>query len=107
MGKLLSAVIIVFAFGTLAIASDMAFYVGEFQSGTHDKKTMTNDVGKIIKATGALFNDIQTFGDRDLDGLGQWTDANMGDGRLDIIRLNGQIPSTLYPIFCEDGVAPC
>ena len=97
MEKLLLAVIIVFAFGTMAIASDIAFYVGTVQPGLYDKKTMTNDVEKIIKAAGALFNDIQTFDDRDLDGLGRWADANMGDGHLDIIWLNGQMPSTLYP----------
>ena len=97
MEKLLLAVIIVFAFGTMAIASDIAFYVGTVQPGLYDKKTMTNDVEKIIKDAGALFNDIQTFDDRDLDGLGRWADANMGDGHLDIIWLNGQMPSTLYP----------
>ena len=97
MEKLLSAVIIVFAFGTIAIASDMAFYVGGFQPGSYDQRTMTNDVEKIIKNTGALFNDIQKFDDKDLDEFGRWADANTGDGHLDIIWLNGQIPSTLYP----------
>ena len=99
MEKLLSAVIIVFAFGTNAIASDIAFYVGGFQPGSYDQRTMTNDVEKIIKNAGAFFNDIQKFDDKDLDEFGRWADANTGDGHIDIIWLNGQIPSTLYPTF--------
>ena len=98
---LIVTVIFVFAFGTMAIASDIAFYVGGFQPGMYDQETMTNDVEKIIKDAGALFNDIQTFDDTNLDGLGQWADANTGDGELDIIWLNGAIPSTLYPTFNE------
>jgi len=99
MQKLLMAVIFVFAFGTMAIASDIAFYVGAFQPGSYDQRTMTNDVEKIIKDAGALFNDIQKFDDKELDAFGRWADRNTGDGDFDIIWLNGQIPSTLYPTF--------
>ena len=99
MEKLLLAVIIVFAFGTMAIANDIAFYVGGVQPGVYDQKTMTNDVNKIINNTRAMFNDIQKFDDTDLFRFGRWVDANTGDGQFDIIWLNGHIPSTLYPTF--------
>ena len=99
MGKLSSAIIIVFAFASMAIAADIAFYVGGFQAGTYDDKSMADDVEKIIKNTGNLFDDIQKFDDKDLHQFGKWADANTGDGHLDIIWLNGQIPSTLYPTF--------
>jgi len=45
-----------------------------------------------------LFKDVQKFADDNLDGLGKWADANMGDGELDIIWINGSTPSTLYPL---------
>ncbi len=99
MKKLLSAIIIGFAFASMAIAADIAFYVGAFQAGTYDDKSMADDVEKIIKNTGTLFDDIQKFDDKDLLQFGKWADANTGDGHLDIIWLNGQIPSTLYPTF--------
>ena len=101
MKKLLSTVILIFAFafGTIAIAADIAFYVGAFQPGSYDDKSMADDVEKIIKNTGGLFNDIQKFDDGDLHQFGRWVDANTGDGHLDIIWLNGQIPSALYPTF--------
>jgi len=59
---------------------------------------MKKDVENIIQNTGALFKDVQKFADENLDGLGKWADANMGDGELDIIWINGSTPSTLYPL---------
>ena len=37
---LIMTVVLVFAFGTMAIASDIAYYVGEFQGGSYDDETM-------------------------------------------------------------------
>lgn len=94
-------VVLVFAFGTMAIASDIAYYVGEFQGGTYDDETMAFDVETMMQETAGRFNDVQSFDDGDIDGLGAWAEANIGDGDLDIIWLNGQIPSSLYPTFNE------
>ena len=95
---LIPAVIFVFAFGSMAMASDIAFYVGAVPGGAYPEATMNKDVKKIIRDTGALFKDVQKFADDNLNGLGQWADANMGDGELDIIWINGSTPSVLYPL---------
>ena len=101
MRKLFLTVVLVFAFGTMAMASDIAFYVGETPGGAYDEITMINDVKKIINDTGYLFNDVQQFGDEKLAELGTWTDKNMADGELDIIWINGSTPSVLYPLLNE------
>ena len=95
---LIPTVIFVFAFGPMAMASDIAFYVGAVPGAAYDEATMKDDVERIIQDTGALFKDVQKFADDNLDGLGEWVDANMGDGELDIVWLNGSTPSTLYPL---------
>ena len=95
---LILSVIFVFAFGPMAMASDIAFYVGAVPGGAYDEATMKKDVEHMIQNTGALFKDVQKFADDNLDGLGKWADANMGDGELDIIWINGNTPSTLYPL---------
>ena len=95
---LIPTVIFVFAFSQLAMAADIAFYVGAVPGAAYDEATMKDDVERIIQDTGALFKDVQKFADDNLDGLGEWVDANMGDGELDIVWLNGSTPSTLYPL---------
>ena len=97
---LILTAIFVFAFGTMAMASDIAFYVGAVP-GAYDAETMKKDVEYIIENTRALFKDVQKFADDDLDGLGKWADDNMGDGELDIIWINGSTPSVLYPLLNE------
>ena len=100
-------VIFVFALGATAMASGIAFYVGAVPGGAYDEATMLDDVARIIAETGHLFNDIQQFGDDNQEGLGQpeglgqWADANMDDGELDIIWINGSTPSVLYPLLNE------
>ena len=100
-------VIFVFALGATAMASDIAFYVGATPGGAYDQETMLTDVAKIISETGHLFNDVQQFADDNQEGLGQpeglgqWADANMDDGELDIIWINGSTPSVLYPLLNE------
>ena len=94
--------VLVFAFGTMAKASDIAFYVGMFQPGSYDDETMAFDVETMMQETAGMFNDVQSFDDENLDAFGAWAEANIGDGDLDIIWLNGQIPSTLYPTFNEE-----
>ena len=95
---LIPMVIFVFAFGPMAVASDIAFYVGAVPGTAYNEATMNKDVKKIIQGTRSLFKDVQKFADDNLNELGQWVDANIGDGELDIIWLNGSTPSTLYPL---------
>jgi hypothetical protein len=102
----------------MAIANDIAFYVGAVPDA-YDEGQMFDDVEFIIEDVGALFNDVQQFEDDDdavdfIDipeeadnpkRLAEWVDANMGDGELDIVWINGSTPSTLYPLLntSEDG----
>ncbi|MHC4582876.1 MAG: hypothetical protein ACYS3N_00005, partial [Planctomycetota bacterium] len=54
-------------------------------------------VETIIAETGHLFKDIQQFDDNQFDEFGAWVDERMNDGTMDIIWLNGCLPSVLYP----------
>ena len=45
---LIMTVVLVFAFGSMAIASDIAYYVGEFQPGSYDDETMAFDVETMM-----------------------------------------------------------
>ena len=89
---------IALALCTTAMAADIAFYVGAPNTdGWYDVATMTADVETIIAETGHLFGDVQQFNDDQYDEFGAWVDANTDDGELDIIWLNGCMPSVLYP----------
>jgi uncharacterized protein (TIGR02246 family) len=95
-----------FAFSTMAMASDIAFYVGAPNiDGWYDVATMTADVETIIAETGHLFDDIQQFNDEQFDEFGAWVDERTNDGKMDIIWLNGCVPSVLYqfPNVDPDG----
>ena len=105
---LIVTAIFVFAFGTMAIASDMAFYAGFTLWGWDEQAA---DVEKTIQDAGHQFNDILQFDETNSgccdrpDEFGPWIDANSADGDIDIVWLNGQIPNTFYPVFneAEDG----
>ncbi|MHC4533837.1 MAG: PA14 domain-containing protein [Planctomycetota bacterium] len=89
--------VVAFAFCTTAIASDIAFYVGQWNTdGWYDESQFT-DVETIITETGYLFGDIQQFDDTQFDEFGAWVDDRIDDGIMDIIWLNGCMPSVLYP----------
>ncbi len=88
----------VLALCTTAMASDIAFYVGAPNvDGWYDVDTMNADVETIIAESGHLFNDVQKFNDDQFDDFGAWVDERMDDGKMDIIWLNGCVPSVLYP----------
>ena len=90
---------VAFAFCTTAMACDIAFYVGAPNTeGWYDVATMNTNVATIIAQTGALFKDIQKFDDKQLVEFGAWVEANTNDGEMDIIWLNGCVPSVLYGI---------
>ncbi|MBN1362275.1 MAG: discoidin domain-containing protein [Sedimentisphaerales bacterium] len=99
MNKLLVVLGVALAFSPVAMASDIAFYVGMPNTeGWYDVASMNADVATIIAQTGYLFKDIQQFDDNELNDLGAWVDENTDDGELDIIWLNGATPSVLYGI---------
>jgi len=82
-----------------AQASDIAFYVGAPNPDWYNAAQMNADVATIIDQTGRLFMDIQEFDDSglpDFAAFGAWVDDNTNDGEMDIIWLNGCMPSVLY-----------
>jgi hypothetical protein len=88
------------------MAYDIAFYVGAPNTdGWYDVATQTRDVATIIARTGHMFKDIQQFKDDQLAAFGAWVDKNTNDGEMDIIWLNGCMPSCLYqfPNVNPDG----
>jgi hypothetical protein len=89
--------VVAFAFCTMAMASDIAFYVGQWNTDGWYGPEQFEDVETIIAETGHLFEDIQQFDDDQLDEFGAWVDENTDDGEMDIIWLNGCMPSVLYP----------
>ncbi|MGD8499326.1 MAG: hypothetical protein PVJ86_01685, partial [Phycisphaerales bacterium] len=95
--KLVLVLVVAFVFSTTAMAADIAFYVGQWNTDGWYDASQFDDVDTIIAETGQLFKDIQEFDDNELDDFGAWVDNNTDDGELDIIWLNGCTPSVLYP----------
>jgi hypothetical protein len=87
-----------FAFCPMAMAYDIAFYVGAPNPGWYVQTQQMADVATIIARTGHMFKDIQQFDDSQLAAFGAWVDKNTNDGEVDIIWLNGCMPSVLYPL---------
>ncbi len=81
----------------MAMASDIAFYVGQWNTDGWYDESQFEDVETIIAETGHLFGDIQQFDDYQFYEFGAWVDQRMNDGKMDIIWLNGCTPSVLYP----------
>jgi len=80
-----------------AYASDIAFYVGQWNTDGWYDAAQFDHVEMIINETGAMFEDIQQFNDDQLDEFGEWAEARIDDDKVDIIWLNGCMPSCLYP----------
>ena len=92
------------ALSPMAMAADIAFYIGPFNPGWYGDEQF-GDVDTIIAQTGQLFKDVQQFDDNQLNEFGAWLDENTNDGEMDIIWLNGTMPSVLYqfPNVDPDG----
>ncbi|MCF7973792.1 MAG: discoidin domain-containing protein [Phycisphaerae bacterium] len=88
----------------MAMASDIAFYVGPWNPGWYDA-TQADHVATIIAESGHLFKDVQQFDDTQFGDFTTWIEANTDDGEMDIIWLNGTTPSVLYqfPNVNPDG----
>ena len=97
MKSLLMIFSLMLIFCAYVYASDIAFYVGYWNNEGWYDATQFDDVEAIIDGTQGLFNDIQQFDDDQLNEFGEWAEANVDDGDLDIIWLNGCMPSVLYP----------
>jgi hypothetical protein len=98
MNKIALTFIIALAGSTTAGAMDIAFYVGAPNTtGWYDVPTQFQDVETIIDETGYLFNDIRQFDDSQFGAFAAWVDENTDDGEMDILWLNGCMPSVLYP----------
>jgi hypothetical protein len=105
MKNLVLVFVIAFAFCTTAMASDIAFYVGSVNPGWYEVPNMLADVDTIIAETGSMFTDVSQFDDDQLDEFGAWVDERTDNGIMDIIWLNGCMPSVLYqfPNVDPDG----
>ncbi|KPJ58434.1 MAG: hypothetical protein AMJ46_14220 [Latescibacteria bacterium DG_63] len=97
MKNLILVFVVAFAFCTTAMASDIAFYVGQWNTDGWYDASQFDDVDTIIAQTGHLFNDIQQFDDTELAAFGTWVDDHTNNGVMDIIWLNGCTPTVLYP----------
>jgi regulation of enolase protein 1 (concanavalin A-like superfamily) len=96
--KGLLALGVVLALSTMAAAADIAFYVGAPNvDGWYSVAGETADVETIISKVGGLFGDVQKFNDSQFADFGAWVDKRTNDGVMDIIWLNGCVPSVLYP----------
>ncbi|MFC1793174.1 hypothetical protein ACFL3Q_06265 [Planctomycetota bacterium] len=97
MKKMMLAFVVALAFCSMAMATDIAFYVGQWNTDGWYSTSQFDDVDTIIVETGYLFKNIQQFDDAQLDEFGAWVDENTNDSEMDIIWLNGCMPSVLYP----------
>ena len=97
MKNLALVLVVTIAFCTTAMASDIAFYVGQWNTDGWYDASQFEHVETIITETGHLFKDIHQFDDAQFDAFGAWVDENTNDGEMDIIWLNGCMPSVLYP----------
>ncbi len=98
MKNLVFVLLIAFVFCSMAMASDIAFYVGAPNTdGWYDVDTQMADVETIISETGHLFGDVQQFDDEQYDQFAAWIEERTDNGIMDILWLNGCMPSVLYP----------
>jgi hypothetical protein len=81
-----------------AYSSDIAFYVGSPNvDGWYSAAAMVNDVKTIKDSVGKSFQNVAEFDDSKLDDFAKWAEARTADKKMDIIWLNGSVPSSLYP----------
>ncbi len=95
--SIILSLILSLCLGGIVYASDIAFYIGQWNTDGWYDASQFDDVDTIIAETGKLFKDVQQFDDDQLDDFGAWAEANTDDGKFDIIWLNGCTPSCLYP----------
>ena len=62
-----------------------------------DHRLHHRDVATIIEQTSNRFNSIEQYTEEGFDDFEAWVEANLADGELDIIWLNGSMPRFLWP----------
>lgn len=96
--KLISVILILMATCIYTHSTDIAFYVGEPNiDGWYSVAEVLKNVKTIKDETGKMFQNVAEFDDKQLDDLAKWAETRTKDGKLDIIWLNGCVPSSLYP----------
>ena len=94
--KVLSVVFSFMLISCVAYASDIAFYVGQWNTDGWYDESQFDHVETVINETRGMFRDIQQFNDDQLAAFGAWAESNIDDGEMDVIWLNGCTPSCLY-----------
>lgn len=98
MRQLLIFFVIMMSICAYAYSTDIAFYAGEPNiDGWYTVAEMEENIATIKAEVGNMFQNVSEFGDDKLDELAKWAEARTKDGKLDIIWLNGCVPSSLYP----------
>ena len=110
MRKIVLALIVAFAFGTTAMAGDIAIST---DSNWWGQAAADREAQEIVdNVTGAS---VELFGDNDQAALADWVTAHTGDGVSDVLILCGKFPATIYPagnaepdgsiaeLFLDDG----
>ncbi len=98
MKRFIVMIALMLVFSIYSYATDIAFYVGEPNiDGWYTAAEMVKNVKTIKDLTGKMFQNIGEFDDKQLDDFAKWAEARTKDGKLDIIWLNGCVPSSLYP----------
>jgi len=99
MKNLALASVVLLGFCSMAMGADIAFYVGAPNvDGWYTVAEMNKNVATIIEMTGRLFNDVQQFNDSQFTDFAAWVTKNTDDGEMDILWLNGCMPSVLYAL---------
>lgn len=79
-------------------AADLAFYNGEPNiDGWYTATQVQKDVETIKNLSGKLFQNVSAFDDDKLADLAKWAEARANDNKVDVLWLNGCVPSSLYP----------
>jgi len=110
MRNIVLALIIAFAFGTAAMAGDIAISteVGWFNQAAADRESQ-----EIVDNVTAVV--VELFPKDQQAALADWVVAHTGDGQADLLILMGRIPASIYPagnaepdgslaeLFLDDG----
>ncbi|MGQ9611040.1 MAG: hypothetical protein ACUVWN_17215 [bacterium] len=97
MKYFITIVCITLVFCLSAYSADMALYVGNPNPGWYAPERVKEDGEKIANGVKGKIKEIKQFDDKALKDLQTWAEKNLKDGELDIIWLNGCMPSVLYP----------
>ncbi len=90
------SIFLLFVFPIYSYCVDMALYIGMPNTGWYLQDKMLDDAKKITDGVKGI-KEVKSFDDKALNDLKAWAEKNLKDSELDIIWLNGCMPSVLYP----------